>query len=146
MILSLFLLLQFVGGKLPPVPGATNPAITQANIKQNICNPKWSTKSIRPPSSYTTKLKLSQMMMWGLKGKPGDYEEDHLISLELGGNPTDPKNLWPEPYLPKPGARQKDQVEDFLHREVCAGRMTLRDAQLLISSDWTKVIIKRGKP
>ena len=27
-----------------------------------------------------------------------DYQEDHLISLELGGNPTDPRNLWPEPY------------------------------------------------
>ena len=26
-----------------------------------------------------------------------DYEEDHLIPLELGGSPTSPLNLWPEP-------------------------------------------------
>jgi hypothetical protein len=26
------------------------------------------------------------------------YEEDHLISLEDGGDPTDPRNLFPEPY------------------------------------------------
>ena len=26
-----------------------------------------------------------------------DYEEDHLIPLELGGAPRDPNNLWPEP-------------------------------------------------
>jgi hypothetical protein len=33
-------------------------------------------------------------------------EVDHLISLELGGS-NDVKNLWPQPYLPRPGARQK---------------------------------------
>jgi hypothetical protein len=32
----------------------------------------------------------------GLVGNPKDYEEDHLISLELGGAPRDPKNLWPQ--------------------------------------------------
>jgi len=32
-------------------PGLVNPDITQANIDQTICNPQWSTKSIRPPLS-----------------------------------------------------------------------------------------------
>jgi len=35
---------------------------------------------------------------------PACYEEDHLISLENGGDPKDPKNLWPEPYNTKVGA------------------------------------------
>jgi hypothetical protein len=56
-----------------------------------------------------------------LPGGTKDYEEDHLISLELGGHPTSEKNLWPEAYKPKPGAREKDRVENFLHDEVCAG-------------------------
>jgi hypothetical protein len=42
-------------------PGAVNPQITQSNIKENICNPQWSTKPIRPPSGYTSKLKRKQL-------------------------------------------------------------------------------------
>jgi hypothetical protein len=120
-------------------PGLINPDITQANIDQTICNPDWSTNHIRPPASYTTKLKKEQIQDWGLSGTPGDYEEDHLISLELGGNPTDPRNLWPEPYRPEPGAKEKDVVENYLHKQVCAARMTLHDAQEAIVMDWYKV-------
>jgi hypothetical protein len=120
-------------------PGFPNPDITQASISKNICNPKWSTESIRPPESYTNHLKAQQMKQWGLPGSPSDYEEDHFISLELGGNPKDPRNLWPEAYQPKPGAREKDQVEDYLHRQVCSGAMTLDEAQQAIVTDWYKV-------
>jgi hypothetical protein len=71
----------------------------------------------------------------------GRYEVDHLISLELGGA-NDTANLWPEPYCSLPrratcyGAREKDVVETRLHREVCAGRMTLDQAQNIIRRDW----------
>ena len=54
------------------------------------------------------------------------YQEDHLISLELGGNPTDPRNLWPEPY---PRASQVDQIENQLNNLVCSGRITLAEGQ-----------------
>jgi hypothetical protein len=62
-------------------------------------------------------------------------EVDHLISLELGGS-NDIKNLWPEPYLPRPGARQKDVLENWLHKQVCSGKMPLADAQRAIVTDW----------
>ena len=122
--------------------GTQNPEITQANIKDNICNPNWSTKSIRPTSSYTTNLKIQQMQILGLTGKTGDYEEDHIISLELGGNPTDPNNLFPEPYkasISDGGARNKDKVENFLHAKVCDGSITLLQAQQMIALDWYAV-------
>lgn len=77
------------------VSGATNPNVTQDNLKTTVCVAGY-TDTIRPPVSYTNKLKLQQMVKWGLKGKPSSYEEDHLISLVLGGSPTDPNNLWPE--------------------------------------------------
>jgi len=42
---------------LYPAPATTprlvNPDTTQTNIDQTICNPQWSTKSIRPAVSYT---------------------------------------------------------------------------------------------
>jgi hypothetical protein len=70
------------------------------------------------------------------------YELDHLIPLELGGCPDCQENLWLEPYDPRPGARQKDRVENFLHREVCSGAMPLEDAQKAIASDWYKIYIR----
>jgi hypothetical protein len=123
-------------------PGVINPDITQENIHETICNPDWTTRTIRPPSSYTTRLKKEQIQYLGLAGSPADYEEDHLISLELGGHPTDPRNLWPEPYSPSAGAREKDLVENYLHREVCSGTITLRQAQMAIAGDWYAIYLQ----
>lgn len=100
-------------------PGATNPNVTQENIDQTICVSGW-TKTIRPSVSYTNKLKRQQMAAANLPGDPRDYEEDHLISLQLGGHPTDPKNLWPERWTGEWAARKKDVVETRLKRLVCA--------------------------
>jgi hypothetical protein len=129
--------------KLDITPGFTNPDVTQANIKDNICNKNWSTKSIRPPSAYTTDLKIKQFVTYGYTDKnTKDYEEDHLISLELGGAPKDERNLWPEPYtasIPDGGARAKDKVENFLHAQVCSGALTLEAAQKAIVEDWYKI-------
>jgi hypothetical protein len=43
--------------------------------------------------SYTNKLMIKQMVQYGEGGSPADYEEDHVIPLELGGAPN-PRNLW----------------------------------------------------
>lgn len=61
-------------------PGATNPDVTQETIHQTICVPGW-TATVRPPSSYTTKLKTHQIKEYRYKEKRlAEYEEDHLIS------------------------------------------------------------------
>ena len=70
----------------------------------------------------------------------GSYEVDHFISLELGGS-NDIANLWPEPAEPKPGFHEKDKVEDYLHQQVCAGNMSLAEAQREISTDWYAVYL-----
>lgn len=127
-------------GNLPdPVctPGATNPNVTQANISQTICVKGW-TAMVRPPVSYTSGLKTQGIKAYGFTDtNPTHYEEDHLISLELGGAPSDPKNLWPEPGAsPNP----KDKIENALHDAVCAGKLQLSDAQRRISTDWTTAL------
>jgi hypothetical protein len=71
----------------------------------------------------------------------GRYEVDHFISLELGGS-NDIKNLWPEPASPKPGFHEKDVVENYLHSEVCSGKISLQEAQKEISTDWYAVYVK----
>jgi len=121
-------------------PGVINPAVTQANIKDNICKANW-TSTVRPTVAYTNKLKAAQLAgdykffiaIYG--ADPKNYEEDHLISLHLGGAPSNPKNLWPEPYVGD-NAHKKDVVETALKRLICSGGITLADAQKAISTDW----------
>lgn len=113
-------------------PGANNPLVTQSNIDQTICAEGW-TETVRPPESYTESLKRAQMSEYGEDKPISAYEEDHLIPLELGGAPSDPHNLWPEPGAsPNP----KDDVESAANHLVCEGRMTLVSAQQQIASDW----------
>jgi hypothetical protein len=121
-------------------PGVRDPRVRQSNIATTICRSGY-TATVRPPSSYTTKLKKQQMAAYGYYAghSTASYEEDHLISLELGGDPKDPKNLWPEAYKPKPGARQKDVVEGDLHRQVRDGKITLAVAQRREAPNWVEV-------
>lgn len=116
-------------------PGALNPAVTLSTLHSTVCVHGW-TKTIRPPASYTTKLKITQMRAFGLPGPPSLYEEDHLVSLEIGGNPTDPANLWPEPWNGQWGAHKKDRLENLLKKLVCNGTVTLGEAQHAIATDW----------
>ena len=126
-------------------PGAINPAVTQSNIQSTICVIGY-TKTIRPPSSFTTKLKIKQLSTLPYSAfndfKTADFEEDHLISLELGGSPDNPKNLWPEPYASATGARVKDKVENALHALVCNGSVTLKTAQKAIATNWYTAYLK----
>jgi hypothetical protein len=70
--------------------------------------------------------------------RPGQYEVDHLVSLELGGS-NDISNLWPEAASPKPGFHEKDKVENYLHDQVCSGSMSLTQAQIAIATNWLDV-------
>jgi hypothetical protein len=106
-------------------PGVLNPDVTQATIRSTVCTHGW-TATIRPPVDYTNELKRRQMRAYGETGPASAYQEDHLISLELGGDPTDPRNLWPEPY---PRAADVDRIENELNAEVCGGKLSLGDAQ-----------------
>jgi hypothetical protein len=130
-------------GALPDsacTPGALNPDVTPATIDSTICKHGW-TATIRPPVSMTGPMKLESMKQYGVGGKsPGDYEYDHLVSLELGGAPDDQRNLWPEPHTVggDEGSFAKDKVENKLKRAVCNGTMSLADAQHTIATDWRK--------
>jgi hypothetical protein len=110
-------------------PGVVNPGVTPSTIHETICRRGW-TDTIRPPTSYTDELVLGQMRQYRRQGSRSDYQEDHLISLELGGDPTDPRNLWPEP---RPRAERVDRIENELNDAICSGRMSLDDAQRRIS-------------
>ena len=132
LVLAVVVLWPRAGPERPPfyadpvrTPGVLNPEVTQATIGATICVHGW-TKTVRPPSGYTGELKLRQMREYGATGAAADYQEDHLISLELGGSPDDPRNLWPQP---RPWADHVDTTENDLNEAVCSGRLTLAEAQ-----------------
>jgi hypothetical protein len=115
----------FYAARQALTPGALNPDVTQATIRQTICRSGW-TKTVRPPASLTSALKLVQIRQYRFTGGTIDYQEDHFISLELGGAPNDPKNLWPER---RPRADHVDTIENDLNAQVCSGQISLAEGQ-----------------
>jgi hypothetical protein len=113
-------------------PGALNPAVTQATIGATICRSGYS-ESVRPSTSVTDPEKLASMLAYGVGTNTSGFEYDHLISLELGGAPNDPRNLWPEPGA---SPNLKDKVENYLHYQVCEHGMTLAAAQRIVARSW----------
>ena len=112
-------------------PGAIFPNVT----KNDICVPGYSSQVRNVPESEKNQVYAE----YGIASHTtGQYEVDHLISLELGGS-NDIANLWPEPAEPRPGFHEKDKVENYLHDQVCSGAMALSDAQYTIATDWLSV-------
>lgn len=119
-------------------PGAINPSVTQSNINDTICKSGW-TKTVRPPSAVTGKMKQASALSYQGGGEKGEY--DHLVSLELGGAPDDPRNLWVEPgSIPNP----KDAVENKLNQAVCSELIPLATAQQSIASNWVTAFDTAG--
>jgi hypothetical protein len=114
-------------------PGATLPV-----SKGELCRPGYSRSVRNVPQAE----KEGVYFAYGIRTrKPGEYEIDHLISLELGGS-NDKSNLWAEPYDVdyqglQMGAHEKDKAENAAHWQVCAGNITLASAQQQIANDWT---------
>ncbi len=117
-------------------PGAADPRVTQENIHSTVCV-KGYTDQVRPDKQYTNRMKRDQLREFGYKDRnPKNYEQDHLVPLNIGGNPTDPKNLWPQPRWGDWSADKKDDLEFVIYKMVCHGELSLQQAQSKIASDW----------
>lgn len=127
--LALAVSLQAAPPLAAPDPRLT-PGVVLSTSAQTVCVPGYAAGVRR----VSVGLKQRVFAAYGLAYDPARYETDHLISLELGGS-NDPKNLWPQPW---PEARRKDVVETHLKRQVCAGRLSLKQAQRLVR-DWAPV-------
>jgi hypothetical protein len=85
---------------------------------------------------------------YGVEGSHEAYEDDHLVPIKLGGDPTDPRNQWPQPrYTARWNAALKDRLEWRLITWVCDGSREGADARLEqaqsdIMSDWIAAYAK----
>ena len=144
----------------PPPSGPTTPTIDPAHkahlpdpsmtpgdtldvTVSDICVSGYSSKVRNVPDSEKNQVYAE----YGITSRqPGEYEVDHLISLELGGS-NSIRNLWPEPYHGDLNAHVKDKLEDKLHALVCNGSVDLKTAQNDIATDWVAAYIKYiGQP
>jgi len=131
-------------GGLPDVrctPGAVRAGVSLATI----CAYSY-TRSVRPPERYTEALKITQIREYHLPGRVSDYEEDHLIALSIGGAPTSPANLWPEPRNGPNNAEQKDRLETWAARMACAQRIPLQRLQGEMAGNWLGLYRAAGGP
>ena len=81
-------------------------------------------------------MKHRLMRAYRVTGSIHDSKLDHLLPLGLGGCcPDCETNLWPQSRNTYPGAEEKDEVEDYLHRQVCSGALPIAEAQEEIASD-----------
>ncbi len=119
-----------VNGTLPDT--SCTPGVALPVTAAQVCVSGYS-KSVRNVSAKTKNAVFAE---YGITSHPtGAYEVDHLISLELGGS-NDIKNLFPEAALPTPGFHEKDKVENYLHQQVCSGKISLKTAQYQIATNW----------
>lgn len=130
------------------------PGATLYTDTKKVCSTKWG----KDERAVTEGMKEWVMYLYGVEKNQGvckpiphknakgktivpksGCEIDHRISREVGGADVI-ANLWPQPYLTPQeyGAYRKDKLENFLHRQVCAGRMKLQDAQNELAGDWVE--------
>jgi hypothetical protein len=122
-------------------PACTPGAILADATKEKICVSGYSASVRDVPDAVKEQVYAD----YGIKTRSaGQYEMDHLISLELGGS-NEIANLFPEAAEPVPGFHEKDQVENYLHDQICSGAVSLQQAQLEIATNWIQIYDRRPK-
>jgi len=123
---------------LPDLDKTPGVARTDLTVEQ-ICKTKWG----KDHRAVTAAMKKQVFLAYGYakrnKDKRCPCEIDHKYSRELGGA-DDIKNLWPQPYRGAWNAHQKDRLENRLHKEMCAGNITQKQA-LEMLDDWPKAFV-----
>jgi len=126
-------------------PGAVNPTLTLKVLKTK----GFTTKCVR--NMATSPTEKAKTYVWYNLDKPVDNkgvnmqcELDHIVSLQLGGADT-LDNLWPQcgpkgVKLPTRHFKLKDDVENYLARQIKAGKIPLKEAQKGIAEDWTQYL------
>lgn len=120
---------------------ALTPGEIRTTERSEICG--HSTREFRNVS-VTTKVAVRRA--YGITPKDRKWcaeadgcEVDHRVPLTVGGanKPGSIRNLWPERSDGPFGFHVKDKCEASLGRAICAGRITVADAQAVFLGDWT---------
>jgi hypothetical protein len=124
-------------------PGSSRAGLSKAKI----CSIKWG----KDERHVNEAMKKQAFSLYGYTGNDDPRcvpagkrhcEIDHLVSRELGGA-DEVINLWPQAYGTSPwNAVLKDKLENRLHKEMCAGNITLKKSREMLVSDWREAYKK----
>lgn len=132
----------FAADPILPDPNLTPGAVftTDAAV---VCAPGF----VKPSQLTPEKLKAFIFREYGIDPSWGHYQIDYLIPPQLGGAQV-PANLWPQSFDTRPwNAALKDRLEDYLYKQLCAGRTPLVEAQREIAADWVSAYrVYLGEP
>jgi hypothetical protein len=116
-----------VRGPLPD-PRCTPGSVFSKSTPRVFCKSGY-TAIVRHVTDATRRAVFAE---YGIKShSSGQYEVDHLVPLELGGNST--ANLFPEAAAPRPGFHDKDRLENKTHSLGCAHSRSFRSMQRAIA-------------
>jgi len=78
--------------------------------------------NIRPGMLVRVNHQIWERDALGVVGSAGVLFGDDSYANDIA-------NEWPQYYEPRPGAHEKDEIENWLHGQVCDGKMSLAEAQ-----------------
>lgn len=135
------LLLALAAGSAAQAAFAQDPRlldtrVTQESVTDTICRPGYA-DTVAPPFDETMALKDRMLAARGIDADEGvGYALDRHVPIVLGGSPDATANFDLIPWGGHAGERRKSLLTVRLKRCVCAGRMTLAEAQAAITGNW----------
>ncbi|MFZ0089985.1 MAG: hypothetical protein WAL63_10785 [Solirubrobacteraceae bacterium] len=117
-------------------PGALNRAAL-AHPRKTICRRRYLAK-LEAPEAGLRRLKIAMMITYGSAGAPSTYVLGHVVPVQDGGSPADPKNVWPILRYGWGGALTQAVVANAVHALICAGTVTVRHAAQILEGDWLR--------
>lgn len=117
-------------------PRLLDTRVTQESVTDTICRPGYA-DTVAPPFDQTMALKDRMLAARGIDTDDGvGYALDRHVPIVLGGSPDAAANFDLIPWGGHAGERRKSLLTVRLKRCVCAGRMTLAQAQAAITGNW----------
>lgn len=117
-------------------PRLLDTRVTQESVTDTICRPGYA-DTVAPPFDETMALKDRMLAARGIDSDEGvGYALDRHVPIVLGGSPDATANFDLIPWGGHAGERRKSLLTVRLKRCVCAGRMTLAEAQAAIIGNW----------
>jgi hypothetical protein len=141
-VLRVVLLALVAGGAarsaLAQDPKLLDARVTQQSLAETICRPGYA-DTVAPPFDQTMALKDRLLAARGIDSDEGvGYALDRHVPIVLGGSPDATANFDLLPWGGHAGERRKSLLTVRLKRCVCAGKMTLSEAQTAITGNWSR--------
>ena len=117
-------------------PRLLDTRVTQESVTDTICRSGYA-DTVAPPFDQTMALKDRMLAARGIDSDEGvGYALDRHVPIVLGGSPDATANFDLLPWGGHAGERRKSLLTVRLKRCVCAGRLTLAQAQAAITGNW----------